>query len=398
MSHQPDDVTDLPSYFRGVEEQFEKIKIPLKYQARLIFRYLSPRARTLCSRLEPDTRDDYPSLKNAVLKEYDLTAKCFLEKFKTLKKAVNDTNILFSSKLRGLLLQYFTERKVDNYQDVVSLLVSDRIKSTLSDQCLKYVLTIENNLPKEEQQWLPPQRLAEVVDEYLSYVGPVGGTRSYVRQYQHQSQPQWRPQQQQQQQRYFNRSDAPMSSGSNSQKFAGYRPPTQNEVKGFTRPSFQFKSETQAKPKFAPQKVNAIAVARNNQDQNDGKTQSSMSTGQASVNKVTIERKRSDIRPWLSRSNCKQRPMRSGNPIQQSLAQRAAGQNTATSQHAASQTTTADQSRAIFSRADCSSAGSENEVTARPIATSTASGNAACADTSVQFSCLLYTSPSPRDS
>jgi len=47
MSHQPDEVTDLPSYFRGVEEQFEKIKIPLKYQARLIFRYLSPRARTL---------------------------------------------------------------------------------------------------------------------------------------------------------------------------------------------------------------------------------------------------------------------------------------------------------------------------------------------------------------
>jgi len=56
MSHQPDEVTDLPSYFRGVEEQFEKIKIPLKYQARLIFRYLSPRARTLCSRLEPETR------------------------------------------------------------------------------------------------------------------------------------------------------------------------------------------------------------------------------------------------------------------------------------------------------------------------------------------------------
>jgi len=201
-----------------VEEQFEKITIPLKYQALLIFRYLSPRARTLCSRLEPETRNDYPSLKNAVLKEYVLTAKCFLEKFKTFKKAPNDTHILFSSKLRRLLLQYFTERKVDEYQDVVSLLVSDRIKSTLSDQCLKYVLSIENNLPKEKQQWLPPQRLAEVIDEYLSYVGPVG-TRSYVGQYQHQSQPQWRPQQHQQQQRYFNRSNAPMSSGSNSQKF-----------------------------------------------------------------------------------------------------------------------------------------------------------------------------------
>jgi len=124
-------------------------------------------------------------------------------------------------------------------------------------------LSIENNLPKEKQQWLPPQRLADIIDEYLSYVGPVG-TRSYVGQYQHQSQPQWRPQQQHQQQRYFNRSDAPISSGSNSHKFTGYRPSTQNAEKGFSRPSLQFKSETQAKPKFTPQKVNTIAVARNN--------------------------------------------------------------------------------------------------------------------------------------
>jgi len=130
------------------------------------------------------------------LKEYGLTAKCFLEKFKTLKKAANDTHILFASKLRGLLLQYFTERKVDHFQDVVSLLVSDRIKSTLSDQCLRYILSIENNIPKEKQQWLPPQRLAETIDEYTSYLS-------------HSTQSHWRPQQRQSQQRSFSRADAP---------------------------------------------------------------------------------------------------------------------------------------------------------------------------------------------
>ena len=31
LSLQPDDVTDLPSYFRGVEEQFEQLKICLLY-------------------------------------------------------------------------------------------------------------------------------------------------------------------------------------------------------------------------------------------------------------------------------------------------------------------------------------------------------------------------------
>jgi len=111
-----------------------------------------------------------------------------------------------------------------------------------------------------------------------------------------------------------------------------------------------------------------------------------MSTGRATVNKVTIERKRSDIRPWLNKSNnCKQKRMCRGNPIQQSSAQRAAGHSTAISQHAVSQTTSVDQGRAIFSRADCSPAGTENEVTdsevtARPVATSTSSSLSTASD------------------
>ena len=103
-----------------------------KYQARLIYKYLSARACTLCSRLELDVRDDYDRMKTAVLKEYGLTAKCFLEKFNTMKKPFNDTFILFTSKLRGLLLQYCNACKVTSFDDVVSLLVSDRVKSSLS--------------------------------------------------------------------------------------------------------------------------------------------------------------------------------------------------------------------------------------------------------------------------
>ena len=140
-----------PAYFRGVEEQFKKLNVPRKYQARLIYKYLSAGARTLCSRLEPDVRDDYDCMKMAVLKEYGLTAKCFPESFNTMKKPFNDTFILLTSKLRGLLLQYFNVRKVTSFDDVVSLLVSDRVKSSLTEQCLKYVLLVENSLPSDGQ-------------------------------------------------------------------------------------------------------------------------------------------------------------------------------------------------------------------------------------------------------
>ena len=86
-----------------------------------------------------------------------------------MRRPFNDTFILFASKLRGLLLQYFKARKVSNFDDVVSLLVSDRVKSSLTEQCLKYVLSVENNLPSDGQQWSQQERLSEIIDEYNTY-------------------------------------------------------------------------------------------------------------------------------------------------------------------------------------------------------------------------------------
>ena len=176
ISSQPEEVTDLPAYFRGVETQFEKLKIPLDYRARLIYKYLSPRARALCSRLDADVRNDYQKVKDAVMKEYGLTAKCFLTKFNTVRKGSKDTYILFASKLDGLLRQYLEARKVTEFNSLVSLLISDRIKSALSDQCLRYVLSVENNQTSTDTaQWLKPSRLAELVDEYIATVGRGSG-------------------------------------------------------------------------------------------------------------------------------------------------------------------------------------------------------------------------------
>jgi len=169
ISMQPDEVTDLPAYFWGVEEQFQILGIAYKYRARLVYKYLSVRARNLCNRLQPDVRDDYDRMKRAVLKEYGLTAKCFHEKFNSMRKPFNETFILFASKLRGLLLQHFKVRKVSNFDDVVSLLVSDRVKSSLTEQCLKYVLSVENNLPKMavtpfDPQWPKPHDICNLDD------------------------------------------------------------------------------------------------------------------------------------------------------------------------------------------------------------------------------------------
>ena len=166
---QPDEITDLPSYFQGVEAQFQKLKVPKEYQARLMYKYLSARSRALCTRMEPDVRDNYDQMKEAILKEYGLTAKCFLDKFNTVKKSASETFVLFSSKLKGLLNQYVASRDVTDFDNLVSLLISDRIKSTLTEHCLKHVLSVESTLGKPF--WLEPTRLVQVIDEYMSNLG-----------------------------------------------------------------------------------------------------------------------------------------------------------------------------------------------------------------------------------
>ena len=88
--------------------------------------------------------------------------------------------ILFASKLEGLLRQYLEARKAKEFETLVSLLISDRIKSSLSDHCLRYVLSVENNqAASDASDWLKPSRLADLLDEYAATVGPgLGSTRA----------------------------------------------------------------------------------------------------------------------------------------------------------------------------------------------------------------------------
>jgi len=133
----------------------------------------------------------------------------------------------FFSKLRGLLLQYLHERKVTKFDELVSLLVSDRTKSSLTDQCLKYVLSIENNLHVDTQQWLDPQRLAEIVDEHVSCVGLASTRASYIGQQTASGQGRYES-------HWQNKFGGIEGGGANSHEFDGHKPQYQGQGQGKT--------------------------------------------------------------------------------------------------------------------------------------------------------------------
>jgi len=108
---------------------------------------------------------DYERLKAAVLKEFKLAPNVYLDRFNTYRKVDSESYVAFASRLKGLLNYYLESRHVDDFDGVFELLICDRIKSSLSEACLRHVLSVEN---ATERGWLSIDALSNVIDRYAA--------------------------------------------------------------------------------------------------------------------------------------------------------------------------------------------------------------------------------------
>jgi len=97
-----------------------------------------------------------------------LSAAAYLQRFNTCVKTNNETYVSYASKLRGLLVYYLNSRRVTKFEDLKKLILCDRVKSTLSDNCLKYILSVESS---RDRGWLPIKKLTESVDRFIAAKG-----------------------------------------------------------------------------------------------------------------------------------------------------------------------------------------------------------------------------------
>jgi len=77
---------------------------------------------------------------------------------------------LYESRLESLLWQYLEARKIKDLDQLINLLISDRIKTELSEHCLKHVIILES--VAGDGSWIEPKQLASIVDEYVTNMGP----------------------------------------------------------------------------------------------------------------------------------------------------------------------------------------------------------------------------------
>ena len=75
-----------------------------------------------------------------------LTALQFKKRFKRATKNKKDPYTLFCSRLRNLLTYYCNGRQVKHgFETLFSLLMADKIKSTLPEPCIYHILAAEGD-------------------------------------------------------------------------------------------------------------------------------------------------------------------------------------------------------------------------------------------------------------
>jgi len=106
--------------------------------------------------------DDYGQMKSYLLHEFKLTAEQYRDSFWSASKRPEETYKLFGACIKTLFQYNLNSRNAKSKDDVVDLLVADRIKQTLSDSCLRNVLSAEGVV------LFKPNKLVDVIDTYVN--------------------------------------------------------------------------------------------------------------------------------------------------------------------------------------------------------------------------------------
>jgi len=128
--------------------------VPENLKAKLILPLLTPKAKSLVSRMSVDELSGIKRLKEFLLREFRLTSREYRARFNAATRNLDESYSLFVSRLKTLWAFYMRSRGCSDFDALVDLAVADCLKDTLSGPCVKYCLA------NEGQKTLPAVELA----------------------------------------------------------------------------------------------------------------------------------------------------------------------------------------------------------------------------------------------
>ncbi|GFV22708.1 retrovirus-related Pol polyprotein from transposon 412, partial [Trichonephila clavipes] len=106
--------------------------------------------------------NEYEKLKSIVLREFQLTPRECLNSFKNAVKSSGETYIQFAARLTANFQYYCSLRKVNSFESLCDLIISDKLFETLNKETATHIGI------REAEDWFRPIDLAKECDIYIS--------------------------------------------------------------------------------------------------------------------------------------------------------------------------------------------------------------------------------------
>ncbi|GFX04904.1 integrase catalytic domain-containing protein [Trichonephila clavipes] len=149
-------------FFQSLERAFLTKKINDEYKSEILINLLGKRAHNVLLYIKEEELNDYEKLKSIVLREFQLTPRECLNSFKNAVKSSGETYIQFAARLTANFQYYCSLRKVNSFESLCDLIISDKLFETLNKETATHIGI------REAEDWFRPIDLAKECDIYIS--------------------------------------------------------------------------------------------------------------------------------------------------------------------------------------------------------------------------------------
>ncbi|GFT25104.1 integrase catalytic domain-containing protein [Trichonephila clavipes] len=149
-------------FFQSLERAFLTKKINDEHKSEILINLLGERAYNVLLYIKKEELNDYEKLKSIVLREFQLTPRECSNSFKNAVKSSGETYIQFAARLTANFQYYCSLRKVNSFESLCDLLISDKLFETLNKETATHIGI------REAEDWFRPINLAKECDIYIS--------------------------------------------------------------------------------------------------------------------------------------------------------------------------------------------------------------------------------------
>ncbi|GFT12922.1 transposon Tf2-6 polyprotein [Trichonephila clavipes] len=144
----------------NIENMIKKLND--EYKSEILINLLGERAHNVLLYIKEEELNDYEKLKSIVLREFQLTPRECLNSFKNAVKSSGETYIQFAARLTANFQYYCSLRKVNSFESLCDLIISDKLYETLNKETATHIGI------REAEDWFRPIDLAKECDIYIS--------------------------------------------------------------------------------------------------------------------------------------------------------------------------------------------------------------------------------------